>query len=447
MYRFADKLFNFLNSEKVHTRTYQICSVIIIGAITVSFFNIAEAGSAEDISLQLQVNPLTSVDTTTTETVSTTYHYSAGIKQVCYSDRNDSEKALSANTFLITEQASDEGVPVELIDKSEFTPDGASYWLRCNRCNLRAEPDVESEAIGSLSYAQKVTRLSYGSSWSLVRLSDGTEGYCLSSFLSDSEIIAPTATPTPTPIPTPVPQTEPVTQTQAEPETNDVPDTPVDNEPALADFTETPYSAVLYASCEMNLRTGPGTEYSMVRVLSAGDEIDVVAETSNGWYRTVKGNYVKASLCTSEKPAEPEPQNEGGGGGGGSSGGGGTDITGSNPLADYALQYVGCPYVYAGSSPSGFDCSGFVSYVYANYYGYSLPHSADGISDYGYAVSIDEIQPGDVFCNDHNGDGYMDHVSLYIGDGMVVHASTSTTGVIVSYVSNLRDVATIRRIV
>ena len=66
----------------------------------------------------------------------------------------------------------------------------------------------------------------------------------------------------------------------------------------------------------MNLRTGPGTEYSMVRVLSAGDEIDVVAETSNGWYRTVKGNYVKASLCTSEKPAEPEPQNEGGGGGG-----------------------------------------------------------------------------------------------------------------------------------
>ena len=53
---------------------------------------------------------------------------------------------------------------------------------------------------------------------------------------------------------------------------------------------------------------------------------------------------------------------------------------------------------------------------------------------------------GDVVCNDHNGDGYIDHVSVYIGDGRVVHASTSTTGVITSNFSELKDVVSIRRL-
>ena len=68
----------------------------------------------------------------------------------------------------------------------------------------------------------------------------------------------------------------------------------------------------VYADGELNLRTGPGTEYDLVRVLAPGDAIDVVAVTDNGWYRTYNGNYVSSSHTTTTPPAAPStvPQTE-----------------------------------------------------------------------------------------------------------------------------------------
>jgi len=68
-------------------------------------------------------------------------------------------------------------------------------------------------------------------------------------------------------------------------------------------ITVSDYSATVYATGSLNVRSGPGKEYDTVKVLSAGDQIDVIGKTSNGWYKTVKGNYVKASLTTTEAPA------------------------------------------------------------------------------------------------------------------------------------------------
>ncbi len=97
----------------------------------------------------------------------------------------------------------------------------------------------------------------------------------------------------------------------------------------------------------------------------------------------------------------------------------------------YALQFVGNPYVYGGSSlTSGTDCSGFTMSVYAHF-GYSLCHSSSGQSGYGTRIGIYEVQPGDLLFYT-NGGSSISHVALYIGNGQIVHASTERTGIIVS---------------
>ena len=106
-------------------------------------------------------------------------------------------------------------------------------------------------------------------------------------------------------------------------------------------------------------------------------------------------------------------------------------------IANYALTFVGYPYVYGGSSPSGFDCSGFTSYVYAQF-GISLNRSASNQLDNGTPVSMSELQPGDLVLFKKSGTGSKraSHVGIYIGGNQFVHASTSTVGVIVSNMSD-----------
>ncbi|MDE6701999.1 MAG: SH3 domain-containing protein [Acetatifactor sp.] len=109
-------------------------------------------------------------------------------------------------------------------------------------------------------------------------------------------------------------------------------------------------------------------------------------------------------------------------------------------VAEYALQFVGNPYVYGGTSlTNGADCSGFVMSVYANF-GVDLPHSSASDRSQGYGVEggLENAQPGDLIC-------YSGHVALYIGDGQIVHASTKKTGIIVSR-ADYKKILAIRRI-
>lgn len=111
-----------------------------------------------------------------------------------------------------------------------------------------------------------------------------------------------------------------------------------------------------------------------------------------------------------------------------------------NAVANYALQFVGNPYVYGGSSlTNGTDCSGFVMSVYSNF-GISLPHSSSADRKVGYEVEggLANAQPGDLIC-------YSGHVALYIGNGQIVHASTAKTGIIVSN-AGYRQTLAVRRI-
>ena len=119
---------------------------------------------------------------------------------------------------------------------------------------------------------------------------------------------------------------------------------------------------------------------------------------------------------------------------------GSSSSTGSAVVA-YAKQFLGCKYVYGGMSPSGFDCSGFTSYVY-KHFGYSLNRTSSGQRSNGVAVSKSNLQAGDILC--FNG-----HVGLYIGGGSFIHAANPSKGVIISSLSEsyyAKNYITARRI-
>lgn len=220
----------------------------------------------------------------------------------------------------------------------------------------------------------------------------------------------------------------------------------------------------------LKVRQEPGLDKTVLGMVPIEDQL-IVTEELDGWVRVnieegdgyVSTDYVslttefvqaesreeeKARLAKEEaerKAAQAAARKKAGrsSSSGGSSGqvmyasGGGSEM--GRAVANYALQFVGNPYVYGGTSlTNGADCSGFVMSVYANF-GVSLPHSSSADRSVGAAVNgLANAQPGDLVC-------YSGHVGLYIGNGQIVHASTSRTGIIVSN-ANYRTPLSVRRI-
>lgn len=217
------------------------------------------------------------------------------------------------------------------------------------------------------------------------------------------------------------------------------------------------------------VRTEPSTESSILGMVPLEDDLVVTEENDDwakvdveegiGWvskdYVTLHTEFVKAESKAEEEArlakekaerekARKAAEKKSASSSSSSSSKPSTTYTASGSgvgtdVANYALQFVGNPYVYGGSSlTNGTDCSGFVMSVYANF-GVSLPHSSSADRSQGSAVgSLDEAQPGDLIC-------YSGHVALYIGDGQIVHASTKKTGIIVSNAS-YKKILAIRRI-
>lgn len=108
-------------------------------------------------------------------------------------------------------------------------------------------------------------------------------------------------------------------------------------------------------------------------------------------------------------------------------------------LADYALQFQGYPYVAGGNTPSGWDCSGFVQWVFAQF-GVSLPHYSGAQMSVGTAVgSIAEAAPGDIIVN-------AQHAAIYIGNGMVINALNPAQGTQVTSLAVFSGGYAIRRV-
>lgn len=163
----------------------------------------------------------------------------------------------------------------------------------------------------------------------------------------------------------------------------------------------------------LNIRSAPGTDQEKVGKLSAGRIVETLEELEGGWYRIEEG-YISAEFTEVVDPSEMAQSGKG------------------QEIVNYAMQYLGYPYVYGGSSPRGFDCSGFTSYIFKQF-GYSLNRSASDQLDNGTPVSMSELQPGDlVMFKKGSSSRRASHVGLYIGNNQFIHASTSRVGVIIS---------------
>ncbi len=189
------------------------------------------------------------------------------------------------------------------------------------------------------------------------------------------------------------------------------------------------------------LRTGPGSGYGALLAVGSGEYVSI-SGFENGWYAVsyngsagyMSGDYLTpvaskpaaattstgssapaASVPSEPAVSAPAPSSAYGGG-----------------IADYAARFLGTPYVYGGSSPYGFDCSGFTMYVFSQF-GYSLPHGASGQMGCGTAVSRSELQAGDLvfFYDPSYGGGGVSatHVGIYVGGGQFIHASSYGGGV------------------
>lgn len=94
-------------------------------------------------------------------------------------------------------------------------------------------------------------------------------------------------------------------------------------------------------------------------------------------------------------------------------------------IVDYGKKFMGVPYVWGGTSPSGFDCSGFTQYIYKNAAGISIPRTTDQQYKIGTAVAKSDLQPGDLIFYENTYKKGISHVGVYAGNNMVLNATSS----------------------
>lgn len=182
------------------------------------------------------------------------------------------------------------------------------------------------------------------------------------------------------------------------------------------------------------VRKGPGTENEVIDTLILNNKVKVVAENGD-WYKVEvagKTGYIAKRLLSDKqvnatsrgevsREEEEIKDTE-------------NNTTSDNvvqkskgeEIVEYAKKYLGCKYVYGGSGPDKFDCSGFTMYVLKNF-GVTLSHSATAQSRVGAHVEKENLQLGDlVFFTDYETGKGIGHCGIYIGDGNFIHASSGT---------------------
>lgn len=191
-------------------------------------------------------------------------------------------------------------------------------------------------------------------------------------------------------------------------------------------------AAVVKCSSTVNFRSAASTSSTILGELKNGTAVTVIS-TSNGWSKVSyagKAGYISADyLVTASSGTAISPSNTAAS----------VSISAKRQsVLNYAAQFLGVPYVYGGSTPSGFDCSGFTSYVFKNTVG-SIPRVAQAQYDATTRVSRDDLLPGDlVFFGSSTSS--ISHVGIYVGSNQFIHAPS--TGDVVKYSSLTGSYAT-----
>ena len=191
-------------------------------------------------------------------------------------------------------------------------------------------------------------------------------------------------------------------------------------------------AAVVKCSSTVNFRSSASTSSTILGELKNGTAVTVLS-TSNGWSKVSyagKTGYISADyLVTASSGTAISPSNTAAS----------VSISAKRQsVLNYAAQFLGVPYVYGGSTPSGFDCSGFTSYVFKNTVG-SIPRVAQAQYDATTRVSRDDLLPGDlVFFGSSTSS--ISHVGIYVGSNQFIRAPS--TGDVVKYSSLTGSYAT-----
>ena len=263
-------------------------------------------------------------------------------------------------------------------ESSTSTTTNTMYVTASAGLNLRKGPSTSYAVIKTLSKGTEVTVVSSSNGWSKVNVG-GVSGYVSSDYLSS---------------------TKPSTGSSSSNE-------------STSNSTST-----MYTTDRLNLRKGAGTSYSVITTLDKGIAV-TVHSSSNGWSKvSVNGmtGYVSSSYLSSTKPSTGSSSS--------------TDSSTSSKVdkvLNFASQQLGKPYVWGAQGPNSFDCSGLTYYVYKNAAGITLPRTSVEQSKYGTTVSKSNLKAGDLIFFDTSGpnDGGVSHVGIYVGNGQMIHASSS----------------------
>jgi N-acetylmuramoyl-L-alanine amidase len=359
-------------------------------------------------------------------------------------------------------------------DKTVTSQEGASKIgiINASSLNMRESANTSSRVIEQIPEGGKVSIIIESGNWYKAQY-NGKNGWLYASYVSIRENApdakapevwsTPIPTSAPTPVPTPVPVIQPTsvpevrTPEQKEPSdgTNTIVDKTLIEDKTLTANESSPKSdsssgtiegkalteniqpsAQLInegkiTASELNVRNGAGTGYRVVGTLSYGDSIEIKGRngewfqisTSGGTKGWVHSRYVLQSdaiASRGEKVVDrtlitPEDMVDN------------SILDTRLAIVEYAKKFLGVPYVYGGSSPNGFDCSGFVMYVF-KHSGISLNRVAADQATQGSKIAKSELKPGDlVFFDTNGGHNYINHVGIYVGDGMFIHSSSGNS--------------------
>lgn len=267
---------------------------------------------------------------------------------------------------------------------------GTAGTVKCSSSvNLRSEANTSSSILAELKNGTKITVVSTANGWCKVTYS-GKTGYIKQDYVSTTGSAS--------------------------------------NNTSASTGT----AAVVKCSSTVNFRSAASTSSTILGELKNGTAVTVLS-TSNGWSKVSyagKTGYISADyLVTASSGTAISPSNTAAS----------VSISAKRQsVLNYAAQFLGVPYVYGGSTPSGFDCSGFTSYVFKNTVG-SIPRVAQAQYDATTRVSRDDLLPGDlVFFGSSTSS--ISHVGIYVGSNQFIHAPS--TGDVVKYSSLTGSYAT-----